>query len=467
MYLTDLSHKPGTIHRTNKQKPQKNYNISSTNKDNVSFKGVPLTKVLSTLEGNVILSLATIDVLGMVMPRTLIELNRNKKELGHLNWDAGREMLMNQSLASVGLYLGPGYVFNKVGQKLLESKFNPYNINTKAFTNLDTLKAIELKLKDILRTEALKGTKTIDVNQLRQMLAKGLLEDVRSFSSTAKNPLKISTELIDDVVREVGSSMKRGNVDKAARSIARSQLRQEYRQAFETARASILKEATSKGIANPDMKTVTREAVKKARESIKGMTKTIESANRSALLAKRDQGVSSFIKKFLQKLNPHLRETEVTLAVKGAKPVTTNTGILVRDVFTATDDVVLKAANGSSKVNVDTMRNQVDKVIKSTKTLKTVKALLPFAIILTLLVTLPRFVNWMTKKITGKEEFPGLAGLSNTKDSTGNSKTPDKPANQLLAETKVPSAPANNNLSQSAEIPRSVAFEDFLRRYKA
>lgn len=462
--IGDTSYKP-----TIKQQPFSGRQIAEA-KGNVSFQGIPLTKVLSTLENNVILSLATIDVLGMVMPRTLIELNRNKKELGHLNWDAGREMLMNQSLASVGLYLGPGYVFNKVGQKLLESKFNPYNINTKAFTDLNTLKAIEVKLKDILRTEALKGTKSMSVNDLRQMLAKGLLEDVRAFSSTAKEPLKISGELIDDVVREVGSTMKRANVDKAARTIARSHLRQEYKQAFEAARASILKEAASKGIANPDMKTVAKEAVKMARESIKGMSKTIESANRNALLAKRDQGVTGFIKKFLEKLNPHLKETEVTLAVKGAKPVTTNTGVLVRDVFAATDDVILKAANGASKVNVDTMRTQVEKVVKSTQTLKTVKALLPFAIILTLLVTLPRFVNWVTKKITGKEEFPGLAGISNTKDGNSDAKKADKPAeaNQVIAEVKVPSAPAGvSNAQLAATSVNSVAFDEFLRRYKA
>ncbi|MEW5822672.1 MAG: hypothetical protein AB1782_20935 [Cyanobacteriota bacterium] len=476
MYLNSVLSKANNY----QEKPLKQmgypaHRAKSSQGDSVSFKGVPVTKILTALENNPILSLATIDVLGMITPRTLIELNRNKKELGHLNWDAGREMLTNQSLASVGLYLGPGYVFNKVGQKLLDSKLNPLGVNTKAFTNFDTLKAIELKVQDILKTQALAGNKTISVNELRKMVAKGLLEDVRAYSSVADKPLKLSADLIDDVVREVGNTFKHANIDKTASQFARSQLRSEFKTAFEAAKGTLLKEAAAKGIANPDMAALTKEAAKLAKESLKGLTQTTETAVKKSLMANREKGVTAFINKLLPKMTKHLKETEVTLAVKGAKPITTNAGIVVRDVFTATDDVIAKAAKGVDNIGIDKMRGEVDKIIKSTRTLKIAKVVLPFVLVLAFLMLLPKFVVWMTKKITGKEEFPGLAGLS--KDSKGNSdkvafsSTENKAqpaANTATQPLPVPVSTNVNNAPQATNLPNKTptGWEEFLRRYE-
>ena len=177
-------------------------------------------------------------------------------------------------------------------------------------------------------------------------------------------------------------------------------------------------------------------------------------------------------------MTQNLRETELTLSVKGTKPITTNAGVFLRDVFTATDDIVAKAANGAREVNISKMQGEVDKIIKSTKRLKIAKTVLPFITVLAFLLTLPKFVVWMTKKITGKEEFPGLAGLSDdTKDSENKAPAATTPVAQPPPVQKVQSpvvqpAPVPVNINYSTQttttpIRRSTGWKEFLRRYNA
>jgi hypothetical protein len=322
-------------------------NLTYKGNQNVSFKGFSLPGVLSILENNPILSLATIDVIGMITPRTLIELNRNRKELGHPNWDAGREMLINQAMSSVLMYLGPGAIFNFLGQKLLDGKLNPLKVNTKSFTDYKTLDVIESNLQKVLNAVKAGGAAEVSVNEVNQKLIREVLGSVRSASTTATNPTKLSQEIIEQFI----------------------------------------KEAEKVNAADP-------------------------------------KAIQKFVSDFLPKATSHLKDTEVTLAVNESKSITTSMSNILRDMFTGTNDLVKKAANGAEKAPVESLMSKTGDLIKSLKKLKLVKTLLPFGIVLSLLLLLPKVNVWLTKKITGKSEFPGLAGVNGPEEK--------KPANHCV-----------------------------------
>jgi hypothetical protein len=403
MKLSDTSYNSRII------SPQTQVNPTNTKhivkRDNVSFKGMPVTKVFSTLESNPMLALATIDFFGMVVPRTLIDINRNKGELGHLNYDAGRETLMREVFSSSILFFLPGILSTYMGDKILTSKFNPYGINTKAFTDYKTISAVEKKLGEILTKEALAGRTSVPINEIRKKLAESLMRDV----TAAYTGKAVPEALIKEVVDEVGGSMKRANIERSVKNFTRRQMRQEYQSAFEAAKQSILK-------TNPQAtgKALEKEAARLAREAIAPSAKNLEVATRKALIIKRDKSIGNFLSRFIPKLNTQLRgDSEAVLAVKGAKPVASSTGNIVRDVFFATDDVVTKAANGAETIKIDKLRAESAKVLKSARKLKVAKTLLPVAIVFGLLTFFPKFQNWLTKQLNGgKDQFPGLAGIS-------------------------------------------------------
>lgn len=441
--------------------------------DTVSFTSNPVIKVLSTLESKPVLSLATIDLLGMIMPRTLIDLNRNKEELGHLNWDAGREAFMREVFSSSVLFFGPGLLFTAIGNKLLGSALNPLGVNTKTFTNYAAINAIEAKVQDIIKTEALKGTKVLSVNELRQKIARGLLEDVRAYSSTAANPLKLSSGLIDEVVQHVGSSMGKANIDKIAKQFAKKQLKDEFVKAFQAAREKLLQEAAAKGIQNTSTSAIRREAYNMATKSMTSLFRENESTIRKTLLANRDRATGEFLSKFLPKAAEHLKETEAVLTVAGAKPVGSGLGTIVRDVMTATDDIVMKAANGAERVPLEKMRSGISKIINSTRMLKIAKTAIPVLAIFAALVTFPKFSAWLTKKLNGgKESFPGLAGLDKGKEDKvtfSSNKNEEKEVKATANNSSENTSKPNSNTVASRPAPAvnpyaKNIFADFERR---
>lgn len=382
--------------------------ITESKKDSVSFtSGAGIIKTFEILESNPVLSLATIDFFGMIMPRTIIDTLRNKEELGHLNWDAGRETIMREVFSSGMMFFGPGIVFNWIGNKLLDSKFNPMGINTKAYTNYHAIDAIEAKLSSILKDKAGK----ISVNELRQQLAKEMLKDVKG--ATSGRGLSSASHLIDEAVKEVGTSMNRANIDKAI--------------------ADFLKQHPT---AKPGQV-------------------------RKALIEARAKAIRTFLDKYVPKVAKHLQETEATMNIKGAKPITTSAGNIVRDVFSAADDIVMKAANGAEHINTADLKKGIEGVVKETKKLKVAKALVPFVVIFGLLTTFPAFSAWLTKKLNGgKDQFPGLAGLKDEKSSQKVAFSSTQASNPFNN-----SAPAAASLNTStSSTPRSAAFEAFLQR---
>lgn len=456
MHLNSITHS-NSLYKKEAIAHSTNQDLSKGN--NIVFQGNPAIKVLSTLESNPVLSLATIDLFGMIMPRTLIDLNRNKGELGHYNWDAGRETFMREVFSSSILFFGPGLIFNWIGNKLLDSKFNPLGINTKTFTNYDTLKIIELKAQEILRNEALNGAKSITVEEFRRKLAESLLKGVKG----ATSDIALSEGLIKQMVDQVGNSSKNVNIDRVIQRFIKKEYKEEYKKAFEAAKSQLLKQAT-----NPNATAINREAAKIAKEAISPLTKAAEGNLRRALIMKREHGIKAFLKQFLPKASEHIMETEAKLAANGAKTVNAGISSITRDIFFATDDIAMKAANGAEKVSIEQMRKGVDKVINSARTLKIAKVILPVAVIFTLLTTFPKFSNWLTRKLNGgKDQFPGLAGISGEKEEkvSFSSKKESHQSNPFVEGTQVK---VSNNFTpipkQIINPPDNSIFNDFERR---
>lgn len=346
--------------------------------NNVSFQGNPAINVLSILEKNPILSLVTIDFFGMIMPRTIIELNRNKKELGHLNWDAGRESLLREALSSSVLFFVPGLAFNAMGKTLLNKKFNPNGLNTKLFADFNTLNIIENKIQGALSSATKAGTTALSTQALKENVVRSILDDVRAYSSTAGNPLKLSKELIEEVVKKAGSS--------------------------------------------------------------------------TSLNSKE---VSEFVGQFANKAAKHLKEAEVTVASNGCKAISTDIGKVVRDALTSVDDIVMKTAQGAKEINPSKFSNALNTITNSLKKLKSSKTIVAFAAAFGALLLERKFNLWLTHKLTGKKQFPGLAGLE--KNSSTQEKSPKTNAQPIQV------SPAFKTvLSTHGTDPNSVA--EFERR---
>ncbi|MGD9579860.1 MAG: hypothetical protein AB7V50_00670 [Vampirovibrionia bacterium] len=360
MHLNTLSLKGNN---NNNSSPSNKYNNNYSNQsiatNDISFTGNPIIKGFSVIESNPVLALALLDLCGMIAPRTFIDINRNKEELGHLNWDAGRETLMREIFSSGVMFFGPGVVFNYLGNKLLENKFNPLGVNTKAFTDYKTLSAIEKVTADILKTK----TGNISIVELRQEVAKALLNNIQSADKGIK--LASSEGLVQTLLEEIKNSSSRANIDKI-----------------------INKAATL----NPNLDAA---------------------SVRKGLIIGKNKGVAEFMKSYMPKLVEHLQETEATLNISGTKPVKASINNIIRDIFGATDDVISKAANGAEQIHVDELKSGISNVLKETRRLKVAKVLIPFAVVFAMLTSFPKFSAWLSKKLNGgKDVFPGLAGLS-------------------------------------------------------
>lgn len=373
MRLSTLSIKGNTNYSSPSNKDLANHKKQRMANSNVAFKGNPIIKGFSVLESNPVLALATLDLLGMIAPRTIIDINRNKEELGHLNWDAGRETAMREIFSSAVMFFGPGVVFNYLGNKLLDKKFNPLGVNTKAFTDYHTLSAIEKATDNVLKSASGK----VNIVELRQQVAKTLLNNVQSADKGIK--LASSDKLVQTLLTEIKNSSSRANIEKVINTALKT---------------------------NPNL--------------------DIASV-RKGLIVGKDKAVSNFIKSNLDDIVQHLQETEATLKIKGTKTITAPVNNIIRDVFGATDDIISKAANGADNIDANQLKTNISKVLKETRRIKVAKVVIPFVVVFGLLFSFPKFSAWLSKKLNGgKDYFPGLAGLNkdaeNKVSTTNNNK---------------------------------------------
>lgn len=407
MSLSTVAYNSGaTQFSLNKKNVQPSPQRQSNNTpQNVSFEGNLLStagdlglKALSTIESKPVLALAVIDFLGMILPRIIIDTNRNKEELGHLNWDAGRETAMREVFSSFVLFFMPGVLFTKMGDALLNSKFNKLGVNTASHTNFKTLELIKNATQDVLK----KSGDKVNVKELREAVARTLLEGVQSANpatsseiaknagrqlSDNKNILLKGSEFVDDVVRFVGKQTNEVLIDPVIEGLAQGR----------------------KSVAKVFGKLFNKEFVKE--------------------MASVNHGK---VAEMAPKISDYLQETEAVLNY-GGKSVGGSVETIVRDILGATDDVVAKAASLSfddaakaagqnadefyQAIPKEKLIENVDKVAKSMKHLKYAKLAIPFAVTTGLLVTFPKFSAWLSKQLHGgKDVFPGMTGLDENCD---------------------------------------------------
>lgn len=394
------------------------------NKSNPSFGLSPIMSKavteLEKLEERPVLCFVIMDSLGMVIPRSVIDLGRNKEELGHLNWNAGRETLLSEVWSDGMLFFVPGIGFTVLGNSMLNSKYNKLGINTTAFTDFKNLNMLETKLREIIQTST---EQKLDVNTLRQKLARTVLENV--FAASSENPHGIDPKLIDKVVAEVGNSMKRANIDQLMvedptfQRILESDPK--IKAKIDATIASIKNTPENAGLLAEELKL---KAIKIVAPDFIDDIRKFSGELKKHLIQSRDLMNQKFIKEIAPAIRESLKEDEIVVSMKNVakqgkiKKVGTDVEKLLRDIFYGTDDLILKATKGSSEIEKGKFVESLDETVKQTKKFKTLKVAIPLTIATLGLVLFPGFNMWLTRKLNGgKNEFPGVSGLVKNRDT--------------------------------------------------
>ena len=130
----------------------------------------------------------TIDTVGMMTPRTIQGYLRNKEELGHLNYKAGREEMVRELLSGPAFFYVPLAVITiagilrgktaKVQTKVLES-FKSLMKNTKV--NLKDAAATKENFVETLANEAFKGYEKEKglIDNIKDLMKKSLQKDAK------------------------------------------------------------------------------------------------------------------------------------------------------------------------------------------------------------------------------------------------------------------------------------------------
>lgn len=459
-------------HSPNKQNPPSL--IGGLTKSNPSF---GLSSVMSAsvkglewLEQRPVFAFVIMDSLGMVIPRSIIDLNRNKEELGHLNWNAGRETFLSEIWSDGMLFFVPGIGFTMIGNQMLNSKYNKLGINTTAFTDFKNLNMLETKLREIIQTST---EQKLDINTIRQKLARIVLENV--FAASSENPHGIDPKLIDKVVNEVGSSMKRSNIDQL---LVEDQNFQRLLESNPKIKSEI--EATIKQLAQaPENAALSPETIRL--KAIKSVTdqrfddiRKFSGDLRKHLINSRDALHRDFITKIAPEIRTCLKEDEIVVAVENVskqginkaegvakdllsktKKVGNDIERLLRDIFYGTDDLVLKASKGASEMDREQFAQSFDDTVKHTKRFKALKVAVPLTIATLGLTLFPGFNMWLTRKLNGgKNEFPGVSGLIKNRDTD----TSNMNGNSYDMSTNV-SLKSNFNASNSDSFRKASIFD--------
>ena len=184
-----------------------NYKSIQKDQNQVGFKGVFSSKIVNLagkFETNPILELLVIDLCGMVIPRTLIDLNRNKKDLGGLNWDAGRETGIRELSTAFILYFLPGLAAYGLGNTLLKSRLiNKEGLDTK-FMRFSFLNAAHehFGIENLKTSENTLKNKD-DILTFKKKLIGQLFEKARPEIRDVENMPNGFNKLKDDFITEL------------------------------------------------------------------------------------------------------------------------------------------------------------------------------------------------------------------------------------------------------------------------
>ncbi|MDD3013640.1 MAG: hypothetical protein PHC34_08060 [Candidatus Gastranaerophilales bacterium] len=329
------------------------------------FKG-GFHSALGSLESNPVLSLVIIDLFGMIIPRTVIDLKRNKEELGHLNWDAGRETILREGITSFLLFFLSGLTASGIGNAFLKKKFEKDGINTSAFLDFNTLEASEKQLQKIIEQEKDKGNTHISIKKLREEYIGSMLKGATS--AIQGKPVSGIDEFKKYILNE--DNIKLADINPESKNIKKQFKRLELHHQV------ALEEA---GIADK-IKNLFGESKIKVTNDNKGFSISIDNFVKNTV-AFADDLILRPALEIANKINPN------------------DSGNI-----------------GDRKINLEKFKEQFDSTFKKLEKFKAVKLYTAFFSTLALLIAFPRFNMWVSRKFTGTDEFPGVKGLSG--DST-------------------------------------------------
>jgi len=351
----------------NKTYNRGNADYARKNANQPRFKG-GVSNFLGKVEANPILSLAMIDFLGMIIPRTIIDTKRNEKELGHPNWDAGRETILRESTTSFMLFFMPGLLATGIGNLFLKSRFKKYGINTRSFIDFNTLDASKDRMRKIVTSELKKGNSELSIRELREKYIESMLESSNS-KVKEKPPDK---DIIDNLKSYITNDENMRKAD-----------------------------------------------IKADSESIKRDITSLEEHHKANLIGKdiNDNKLTSKIKKLFG-------ESKITVK-NGQGKYSCSVNNFVTNTVAFADDLILRPGmklvkNSKNpydqKINIKDFCDNMSKSVERLNSFKKVKLYSAFFSTLALLVAFPKINMWISRKCTGSDEFPGLKGLGDSSE---------------------------------------------------
>lgn len=345
-----------------------NINIYCSNRANnntgQTFKG-NFISILGKVESNPVLSLALIDFLGMIIPRTIIDLKRNKEELGHYNWDAARETGLRESTTSVMLFFLPGILATKIGQAFINKKFKDEGINTLSFIDFNTLDNSKKAMQKIIENFK-KGSPTqvkASIEELREEYLKAMFNENNVVSKMKEKPFD---KFSDDIIMFLN---KTDPIDKA--------------------------------IIDPNSDKLSKQLKELDKYHFNNL---IDSQNSNSIAEK--------IRKEIGESKIKFKDTNQSMSVDN----------FVINTTSFTDDLILRPAlkinNSSGKTDANKLKVDINKfeevfneTIKSLEKYKKLKLYASLATALTLLIAFPKINMWISKQTSGNDQFPGVKGL--------------------------------------------------------
>jgi|GEM_PF-3343391 len=333
-----------------------------------SFKG-GFNNVLGNIESNPVLSLVIIDLFGMIIPRSIIDLKRNKEELGHLNWDAGRETILREGVTSFLLFFTSGLIATGLGNLFLKHRFKDEGINTRAFIDFKTLESSKEHLDKIIES----GQSEISIKDLRQKYIESMLEDASSsMQGESLSKLEESFDTDDKIITKFKEYVGKEEHIKLA-------------------------------------------DIKQGQKDIKKQFKRLELHHELEL---KELDIAGKIKKLFGESKINIKN-----GINDKKGFSICVDNFIKNTVIFADDLILrpalKVANktnpdniGDTKINLKEFNKKFSETFEHLRKFKTLKLYTAFFTTLALLIAFPRFNMWVSRKFTGNDEFPGVKGLS-------------------------------------------------------
>ncbi len=403
-----------------KKKDQSDSNQSNPNKkSNISF-GNGLGSIayngLSALEGSDVLQLVFTDFCGMIMPRTIIDTTRNKEELGGYNWNAGRETFLREIFSTGLMFFGAGTAAWLLSKLYMTNKVNPEGLNIMSSMSFEG-NEMNVKSMDIFDShvqELVKNYKgeTFDLLELRKQYVNRILDNVIN-PHTGK---KLFTDYAADTGKQAEVQQLRSEmVDFVTKNTKNADIG-----------AMLAEEQITNGILpQRAIKDRIKDAISENRHRNRDMAKsleyritelngfrgdvTLQSAEGKNL--KKAYSIDAFLRNMLDFDNdillraPYYLKEEAAAAAEQAKnPKIINN--VTKEVFT----------------------NRYNAAFERLMTLKVAKRMPAYFIAMGGLISFPLVNMWISKKVSGGCEFPGLKGLIQDNNYKIHTVKPTKPA---------------------------------------